>query len=113
MRLIARFHTCICCCLLLATCPSVLAQQPQLVSIAQHADTSYIQTYDSLITTRFFFSRKYTSILVGGPGNLANLKYRPNSTLNMGVGATYRWFTLNLAYGFPFLNPERGRGKTR
>ena len=114
MHLIARFHTWILCCALLASCPAVLAQQhSQLVSIAERADSSYIQTYDSLITSRFFFSRKYTSILVGGPGNLANLKYRPNSTLNMGVGATYRWFTLNLAYGFPFLNPERGRGKTR
>ncbi len=31
----------------------------------------------------------------------------------MGIGATYRWATLNLAYGFGFLNPDRGRGKTK
>lgn len=31
----------------------------------------------------------------------------------MGVGATYKWATLNLAYGFGFLNPERGLGKTK
>lgn len=31
----------------------------------------------------------------------------------MGVGATYRAFSLNLAYGFPFLNPDKGQGKTR
>ncbi len=31
----------------------------------------------------------------------------------MGVGATYKSFTLNLAYGFGFLNPDRGQGKTR
>jgi hypothetical protein len=31
----------------------------------------------------------------------------------MGVGATYKWATLNLAYGFGFLNPERGRGNTK
>lgn len=31
----------------------------------------------------------------------------------MGVGATYKSFTLNLAYGFGFLNPDRGHGKTR
>ncbi|MCF1713381.1 DUF4421 domain-containing protein [Flavihumibacter sp. RY-1] len=113
MRLIARFHTCICCFLFVASCPSVLAQQSKLFVIAQRADTNYIQTYDSLITGRYFFSRKYTSISLQGPENLANLRYRPNSTLNMGVGATYRGFTLNLAYGFPFLNPERGRGKTK
>lgn len=42
-----------------------------------------------------------------------DLTYRPNTTLNMGVGATYNSFTLNLAYGFGFLNPDRGQGKTR
>jgi len=31
----------------------------------------------------------------------------------MGIGATYKSFTLNLAYGFGFLNPDRGQGKTR
>jgi hypothetical protein len=31
----------------------------------------------------------------------------------MGVGATYKWATLNLAYGFGFLNPDRGKGKTK
>ena len=39
--------------------------------------------------------------------------YMPNTTLNMGVGATYKNLTLNLAYGFGFLNPERGKGKTK
>jgi hypothetical protein len=31
----------------------------------------------------------------------------------MGVGATYKWATLNLAYGFDFLNPDRGKGDTK
>jgi hypothetical protein len=31
----------------------------------------------------------------------------------MGIGATYRSFTLNLAYGFPFINADRGRGETK
>ncbi len=44
---------------------------------------------------------------------LYNLTYRPNTTLNMGIGATYKSFTLNLAYGFNFLNPDLGRGKTK
>jgi len=37
----------------------------------------------------------------------------PNSTLNMGVGTTYKNLTLNLAYGFGFLNPEQGKGETK
>jgi hypothetical protein len=47
------------------------------------------------------------------PNEKYTLNYYPNTSLNFGVGATYRWATLNLAYGFGFLNPERGRGKTR
>jgi hypothetical protein len=43
---------------------------------------------------------------------LFNLRYRPNTTLNMGIGATYKSVTLNLAYGFGFLNPDVGHGKT-
>ena len=34
-------------------------------------------------------------------------------SVNMGIGAIYRAFTLNLAYGFPFLNRgEEQKGKT-
>lgn len=113
MGLIFRLHKTILC--LIAGCAPFCAsaQYPDLVAIADQADPAYIQTYDSLLTGRYYFSRKYTSIHLGGDKSIANLRYRPNTTLNMGVGATYRNFTLNLAYGFPFLNPEKGRGKTR
>jgi hypothetical protein len=29
----------------------------------------------------------------------------------MGIGATYKILTLNLAYGFGFLNPEKGKDR--
>jgi hypothetical protein len=79
---------------------------------AQH-DSSYYVSYEHLLTTRFYFSKKYTSLKFRDPSKEYSLTYRPNTTLNMGVGATYRWATLNLAYGFGFLNPERGKGKTK
>jgi hypothetical protein len=49
---------------------------------------------------------------LGAEKNTPNLIYRPNTTLNMGVGATYRAITLNLAYGFGFLNNDAAKGKT-
>jgi hypothetical protein len=80
---------------------------------SQKPDTVYYQPYNNKVTGRFYFSRKFTTLIVrNGPQNY-ELRYRPNTTLNMGVGATYKWATLNLAYGFGFLNPEHGRGKTR
>ena len=78
---------------------------------AQH-DSTAIATYDELVTSRFYFSKKFTALRLLNKGEY-NLNYFPNTTLNMGVGATYKWATLNLAYGFGFLNPERGRGDTR
>lgn len=76
-------------------------------------DSSYYVSYENLITGRFYFSKKYTSLKLRDMSEGYNLTFRPNTTLNMGVGATYRWATLNLAYGFGFLNPERGRGDTK
>lgn len=82
-------------------------------SLAQETehDSSYYQTYPSKLTGRYYFSRKYTGMGLETEGN--KLLYMPNSTLNMGVGVTYRNLTLNLAYGFGFVNPERGRGETK
>lgn len=76
-------------------------------------DSTYYCSYADRITTRFYFSRKYTSLLVRDKGRNIDLDYHPNTTLNMGVGATYRSFTLNLAYGFPFLNQNQAKGDTR
>lgn len=74
-------------------------------------DTAFYVSYNQSITSRIYFSRKFTSVKIKDKGY--NLSYRPNTTLNMGVGATYKWATLNLAYGFAFLNPDRGQGKTK
>ncbi|MFN5356117.1 MAG: DUF4421 domain-containing protein [Bacteroidota bacterium] len=88
-----------------------------LLSLQQNAraqsDTGRYIAFDDQITGRFYFSRKYTGLLVRDAGRGIELNYQPNTTLNMGVGATYRSLTLNLAYGFTFLNPDEGRGKTR
>ena len=76
-------------------------------------DSTYYVSYESMLTSRFYFSKKYTSLKFRDNGENYNLTYRPNTTLNMGIGATYKSFTLNLAYGFGFLNPERGKGETK
>ena len=82
------------------------------VLVAQ-LDTNYCKPYSDWITGRFYFSQKYTRLSMKNNDGKYDLGYRPNTTLNMGVGATYKWATLNLAYGFPFLNPEEGKGDTR
>ncbi len=76
-------------------------------------DSTYYQVFPNSITGRFYFSQKYTNFDVRSTKTSHSISYVPNTTFNMGVGATYRNFTLNLAYGFGFLNPDRKRGKTR
>lgn len=76
-------------------------------------DSSYFETYPGHLTSRVFYSRKFTGFNVAHKtfDDLV-FKYRPNTTRNLGIGATYDWFTLNLAYGFDFLNQDKERGET-
>lgn len=76
-------------------------------------DTLYIEAYPDLITTRIYLSQKSTNLSLTDNQETISLDYLPNTSLNLGIGATVKSFTLNLAYGFSFLNPDEGQGKTR
>lgn len=93
---------------------AALCQQASDSSTALH-DTSYYRTYEGMLTGRVYSSNKYLLMDVRPEAKGGTpLAYRPNTPNTFGVGATYDWFTLNLAYGFPFLNQyKRDRGNTR
>lgn len=90
-------------------CNEVWAQAP---TFSQH-DTLYYVNYPNLITTRFYVSQKYTNFTLKAPGEESDIRYRPNTTLNIGMGVTYHVFSLNLAYGFGFMNQTAERGETK
>jgi hypothetical protein len=46
------------------------------------------------------------------PGTLPVLNYRPNTTLDFGIGASYRSLTVNVGIGLNSFNPNEERGKT-
>lgn len=79
----------------------------------QYYDSSFVKTYPGLITGRAYLSQKYTLFGVEAPKGSELLQFRPNTTINLGVGATYKSVTLNLAYGFGFLNRDKDKGRTR
>lgn len=94
--------------MLLAGCFNATAQR------TGKFDSDYYESFTDQITGRVFFSQKYTNLILLSKHREDDLRYRPNTTLNFGVGATYGWFTLNLAYGFNFLNKgDDAKGKTR
>lgn len=76
-------------------------------------DTSYYLIYPNTITLRFYFSKKYTAFTFPASGDAKNLQYRPNTKLTTGIGVTYHNLSLNVSYGFGFLNPHDERGKTK
>ena len=75
-------------------------------------DTTYYESYTGSLIGRAYFSKKYTGLEFDRPSG-SRLRYEPNTALNLGVGVTYHNLTINLAYGFPFLNPVDGKGKTK
>jgi hypothetical protein len=86
----------------------------QLKKYADH-DTSYYFSYRQKLIVRAYLARKYTSIILRPPNENAApvMTYRPNTSLNIGVGATYRAITLDIGIGLTSFNSANERGKTR
>ncbi len=69
-------------------------------------DTSYVQDFTRDLTTRFFFSRKYTRFNIRDYDQNQELRYRPNDRLNVGIGINYYFLGLNLGINMPFVNDD-------
>lgn len=96
------------CCSILTLPFAVMAQQ------ATDHDTTFYKTYPHTLVGRFYFSKKYTSFTLPAAVDEKDIKYKPNTLLTIGVGATYNNLTLNLSYGFKFLNKDADeKGKTK
>jgi hypothetical protein len=76
-------------------------------------DTSYYKTYRTMLTARGYFSRKYTVLSFNPPEPTESFKYRSVTSLNIGVGATYHAFTVNIGVGINKFNPNGEKGHTK
>lgn len=74
-----------------------------MLAAQRHWDSSYVVEEPEVLVLRTYLSHKYTALYFPSE----DLRYQPNSGLNMGIGFTYQNFTLNLAFPPGFLN--RGR----
>ena len=79
-------------------------------------DSNYYKGYEGFFTGRLYSGNKYLSfnmIPIDDSKN-QNIRLRPNTNITLGVGATYKWLTINIAFGFDFINSARDRrGETR
>jgi hypothetical protein len=81
----------------------------------QDHDSSYYESFREKLTARFYLSRKYNVITFTPPGDdlIPQMTYRPNTRLVIGLGASYRAFTLNIGIGATPLHSVGERGRTR
>jgi len=78
---------------------------------AQH-DTTYYVSYVNQLTGRIFLSQKYTALQFRNKDKDYSINYFPNAKLALGIGASYKWATFNIAYGVGYLDPDERKGKT-
>jgi hypothetical protein len=91
-----------------------LLVKPSFVNAQKNSphDSSYYETYPDKITARLYLSQKYVHL--NFPGRSGNkLEYEANPKLNLGAGITLKGFSVNVFYGFSFLNTDDEKGKTK
>jgi hypothetical protein len=76
-------------------------------------DTTYYVTYRSMLTARGYLSRKYNVLSFDPPPPAQDFQYRATTSLNLGIGATYHAFTLNIGVGISKFNPDEQKGDTK
>lgn len=84
-------------------------------SSATH-DSSYYETYPDKLTTRLYLSQKYVRFTLPSSNDnvVKDVEYNANTNLNLGLGATWHNYSLNIFYGFSFLNnKDKAKGETK
>jgi hypothetical protein len=76
-------------------------------------DSTYYQLFPESIIARTYLSQKYTTLELRNGNDAPRLRYYPNTNLTLGIGATYRNLSLNIAHGFGFLNNDEEKGKVK
>ena len=71
--------------------------------IPMEYDTNYIVSYTDIFTPRIIIINKRNDFVITEEISDQSIEYSPNSPLNLGLGLTYKWFSLNVAFNFPFL----------
>jgi hypothetical protein len=93
-------------CILFALVPDRCEAQKKF-----QTNDAYYTTYPDNKMLRVFLSQKFAPVTISSQGS-PELNYKTNSKLNLGIGGTYKTVTLNVSYGFSFLNKDKGQGKT-
>ena len=75
-------------------------------------DNGYYTVYPNEFILRIYITSKFAPFTISS-STRQDLNYKTNSKLSFGAGFTYKAVTLNFAYGFKALNPDKGKGATK
>src|SRR5450432_2886629 len=87
--------------------------QAQKEKFPDDHDSIYYTTYRSMLTARAYLSRKYNVLSFNPPAPTQSFQYRATTSLNLGIGATYHAFTVNIGFGISKFNPGNEKGNTK
>ncbi len=88
-----------------SVCRSQVFTVPDSTNITPY-NSDYVEDMTHILTTRTYLSTKFNFIELSDDLTVESIIYRPNNQVNLGAGFSYRAFTLNLAFGFGFLNNQ-------
>lgn len=80
-------------------------------SLVNGTDSNYIINYDHQLVVRVYGQKKVNSFVVKAPSNYDDLKYVPNNAHNLGVGFSYKWFSLSFGL-FKLGSESADKGKS-
>ncbi len=63
-------------------------------------DTTYITNYSDKLTAKILAITKINFFKIRDNNNNSNIRFRPDRKLNLGIGLSYKWFALDLAFNF-------------
>jgi hypothetical protein len=63
-------------------------------------DSTYITSYANQLTTKILAITKINFFKISDNINNSNIRYRPDRKVNLGLGVSYKWFALDLAFNF-------------
>src|SRR6185503_7607142 len=73
-------------------------------------DPAYYETFPDKLTTRVYLSQKFLKFTIPTSTSLPDIEYKAHAKMNLGIGVTYRGFSINAFYGFAFLNKDTAKG---
>ena len=88
--------------------------QTEVSGLKSSDSSEFIEDLSDALGLKVYAIDKFNRFSVTDHDLGSSLYYSPNSSLNLGIGATYKWFGLGLAFNFPFINnDDQVYGNTR